>query len=249
MAIWRPLRSSWWAREPSLPLDRSIIASLPLFEGLSPAELDGVLKDARAVRFSKESAIFEQEAEARSFFVLLAGHVRVVRTTPDGRQVIARYISEGEIFGIAAALGRLTYPATAIAAVDCVVLVWTTAVWPDLSARLPVLNAGTFKTVGSRLQDTQTRVVELATEQVEQRVANALLRLANQTGRKTEAGIEIDFPISRQDIAEMTGTTLHTVSRLLSAWEERGIVVSGRQRVTVTDAHRLVLLAQHRSNS
>ena len=232
-----------------MPLDRSIIASLPLFEGLSPAELDGVLKDARAVRFPKESAIFEQEAEARSFFVLLAGHVRVVRTTPDGRQVIARYISEGEIFGIAAALGRLTYPATAIAAVDCVVLVWPNAVWPDLSARFPVLNAGTLKTVGSRLQDTQARVVELATEQVEQRVANALLRLANQTGRKTGAGIEIDFPISRQDIAEMTGTTLHTVSRLLSAWEERGIVVSGRQRVTVTDAHRLVLLAQHRSNS
>ena len=232
-----------------MPLDRSIIASLPLFEGLSPAELDGVLKDARAVRFPKESAIFEQEAEARSFFVLLAGHVRVVRTTPDGRQVIARYISEGEIFGIAAALGRLTYPATAIAAVDCVVLVWPNADWPDLSARFPVLNAGTLKTVGSRLQDTQARVVELATEQVEQRVANALLRLANQTGRKTGAGIEIDFPISRQDIAEMTGTTLHTVSRLLSAWEERGIVVSGRQRVTVTDAHRLVLLAQHRSNS
>ena len=229
-----------------LPLDRSIIARLSLFEGLGPAELDSILRDARSVRFAKETAIFEQEAEARSFYVLLAGHIRVVRTTPDGRQVIARYISEGEIFGVAAALGRLTYPATAIDAVDCVVLVWPNAVWPDLSSRFPVLAAGTFKTVGARLQDTQARVMELATEQVEQRVASALLRLVKQTGRKTDAGIEIDFPISRQDIAEMTGTTLHTVSRLLSAWEERGIIVSGRQRVTITDAHRLVMLAEHR---
>lgn len=236
------------SEELSLPLDRSVIAGLSLFEGLGPADLDSILKDARSVRFAKEATIFEQESEARSFYVLLAGHIRVVRITPDGRQVIARYISEGEIFGVAAALGRLTYPATAIAAVDCVVLVWPNAVWPGLSSRFPVLAAGTFKTVGARLNDTQTRVMELATEQVEQRVANALLRLVNQTGRKTDTGIEIDFPISRQDIAEMTGTTLHTVSRLLSAWEERGIVASGRQRVTVTDAHRLLMLAEHRGD-
>ena len=107
--------------------------------------------------------------------------------------------------------------------------------------------ANTLRTVGSRLQDAQTRVVEMSTEQVEQRVAHALLRLANQTGRKTDSGIEIDFPISRQDIAEMTGTTLHTVSRLLSKWEDIGIIVSGRQKVTVRDAHRLVVLAENRS--
>ena len=86
--------------------------------------------------------------------------------------------------------------------------------------------------------------MEMSTKQVEQRIANALLRIVGQSGRKTEEGIEIDFPISRQDIAEMTGTTLHTVSRLLSAWESEGIVRSGRQKVTVTDPHRLMLLAE-----
>lgn len=190
--------------------------------------------------------MFEQEAEAHSFFVLLSGHIRVVRTTPDGNRVIVRYISEGEIFGVAAALGRTTYPASAIAAVNCVALVWPNAKWSELSARFPQFSANTYKTVGSRLHDSHTRVVEMSTEQVEQRVAHALLRLMNQTGRKTECGIEIDFPISRQDIAEMTGTTLHTVSRLLSAWEDKGIVVSGRQKVTVSDPHRLMLLAENR---
>ena len=229
-----------------MALDRSLIAHLSLFQGLTAAEMDEVLRSARSARYPKDTAVFEQEAEAHSFFVLLAGHIRVVRTTPDGNQVIVRYISEGEIFGVAAALGRTTYPASAIAAVDCVTLVWPNTKWSELSSRFPLFGANTYRTVGSRLQESHTRVVEMSTEQVEQRVAHALLRLLNQTGRKTERGIEIDFPISRQDIAEMTGTTLHTVSRLLSAWEDKGIIVSGRQRVTVSDPHRLMLLAESR---
>jgi len=68
-----------------------------------------------------------------------------------------------------------------------------------------------------------------------------------QAGKKTEEGILIDFPISRQDIAEMTGTTLHTVSRLLSAWEDHGLVKSGRQKVTVVEPHRLLLIAEGRA--
>jgi CRP/FNR family transcriptional regulator, nitrogen oxide reductase regulator len=228
-------------------LDRSLISRLPLFQGMAPEEQSEILRGARSPRYAKDASIFEQDTEAHSFFVLIAGHIRVVRTTPDGQQVIARYISEGEIFGVAAALGRTTYPASAVAAVDCVVLAWPNGLWPELARRFPTFGSTTYQTVGNRLQETQTRVVEMSTEQVEQRVAHALLRLANQNGRKTESGIEIDFPISRQDIAEMTGTTLHTVSRLLTKWEENGIIVSGRQKVTVKDAHRLVVLSENRT--
>lgn len=225
-------------------LDRSLIMGLPPFETASPADLDYVLTSARSLRISKDSVVFEQERAAHSFFLLLDGHVRVVKTTPDGDQVIVRYISPGELLGIAHALGRSTYPASAIAAVDCVALAWPGTLWNDFIQRIPGFGTNTYKTIGARLQDVQTRLVEMATERVEQRVANALLRLASQTGKKTEAGIRIDFPISRQDIAEITGTTLHTVSRLLTAWEAKGLVESGRQRVTVVAPHRLMLLAE-----
>ncbi|MEO5323034.1 Crp/Fnr family transcriptional regulator [Mesorhizobium sp. CC13] len=225
-------------------LDRSLIAGMPIFQGMAPADLDGILQKARSLRIAKDQTVFEQEGEAHSFFLLLDGHVRVVKTTPDGQQVIVRYISPGELMGIAHALGRTTYPASAVAAVDCVVLAWPGSLWPEMAASFPNFGSGTYRTVGARLQETQARVVELATEQVEQRVAHALLRLVKQTGRKTEEGILIDFPISRQDIAEMTGTTLHTVSRLLTAWEEKGLVKSGRQKVTVVEPHRLFALAE-----
>lgn len=228
-------------------LDRSVVANIPMFAGLPPVDVDDVLREARAVRYAKGDAVFEQGAEAASFFVLLHGHLRVEKTSPQGHQIVVRYVSAGEVFGVAQALALKHYPATAIAAVDSVVLCWPAAAWPRLTAKFPALAASTLQTVGRRLQDTQARVMEMSGEQVEQRVAHALLRLAKQAGRKTDGGVEIDFPISRQDIAEMTGTTLHTVSRILSAWESQGLVEGGRQRIVLRDPHALFGLAEGQS--
>jgi CRP-like cAMP-binding protein len=229
-----------------MTLDKTLIAGLASFAGIEGQDLDIILSRARSAGYAKNSAVFSQGEAATSFFLLLSGHIRVVRSSPEGHQVIARYINEGELFGIAMAMGVKNYPATAMAAVDCVVLSWPNSVWHELQSRIPAFSASTYGTIGARLRETQEQVMELSSQQVEQRVAHALLRTVGQSGRKTVDGIEIDFPISRQDIAEMTGTTLHTVSRLLSAWEEDGIVRGGRQKVTITDPHALVLVAENR---
>jgi CRP/FNR family transcriptional regulator, nitrogen oxide reductase regulator len=225
-------------------VDRSLVADLPLFAGLAPAELDAMLSEARSARHPKNSAVFEQGEDAHSFFLLLHGHVRATKMTPAGQQIVVRYVTPGETFAFAMAIGNTKYPATATAVDDSVVLAWPSAAWPRLVAQHPSLAANTLQTVGARLQETHARVIEMSTEQVERRVAHALLRLAQQAGRKVEQGVEIDFPISRQDIAEMTGTTLHTVSRILSGWEQQGLVEGGRQRIVLREPHRLFALAE-----
>ena len=225
-------------------VDRSLVANLSMFSGLTPGEQDDLLREARSVRYPKASAVFEQGAEADRFFVLLHGHLRVEKTTPQGQQIVVRYVSAGELFGVAQAMNLSHYPATAVAAVDSIALAWPSSSWQRLITKYPALASSALQTVGSRLQDTQTRVIEISNEQVEQRIAHALLRLAKQAGRKVEAGVEIDFPISRQDVAEMTGTTLHTVSRILSAWEGQGWVEGGRQRIVLCDTQRLHELAE-----
>ena len=225
-------------------VDRSLVAGFPLVAGLDAAELDAILTEARSARCPKNTAVFEQGAEAHSFFLMLHGHVRATKTTPAGDQIVVRYVMPGEIFGVAPAIGLTRYPATATATDDSVVLSWPSSAWPRLIAQHPALAANTLQTIGTRLQESHTRVIEMSTEQVERRIAHTLLRLVKQAGRKTEQGIEIDFPISRQDIAEMTGTTLHTVSRTLSAWEAQGLVEGGRQRIVVRDPHKLFVLAE-----
>lgn len=225
-------------------LDRSVIANLPIFAGLAVGRLDDIIKQAQFVRFPKGANVFEQDGEAASFFVLLHGHLRVVKLTAAGQQVVVRFVAQGEIFGIAKAIGRTTYPATASAVVDSVALAWPSSAWPRFVENNPALAENVLRIVGGRLHDAHTRVVEMSTEQVERRVAHALLRLAKQAGRKVEGGVQIDFPISRQDVAEMTATTLHTVSRILSAWEDRGLVDGGRQRIVLRDPHKLFILAE-----
>ena len=225
-------------------VDRSLVANLPLFAGFSAEELTEILREARSLRIAKNRNVFAEGEDAHSFFVLLHGHVRASRTTPTGEQVVVRYVTPGETFGVAPAIGLQRYPATATAVDESVALAWPSATWPRLVSRFPALATNTLQTIGSRLQETHTRVVEMSTQQVEQRVAHALLRLAKQAGHKVEHGIEIDFPISRQDIAQMTGTTLHTVSRILSGWEQRGLVESGRQRIVLREPHKLLVLAE-----
>ncbi|MEQ8664203.1 MAG: Crp/Fnr family transcriptional regulator [Rhodospirillales bacterium] len=225
-------------------LDETLIAGLPPFARLSGHQIREILEFA-SVREVSEGATFFREGEpADRFFMLLDGFVRVVRITEDGEQVIALHIPAGQLFGIAKALARDTYPATAEAACDGIVLSWPVSLWDKFSAEYPGFLTETYRSVGERMGEMNERLMDLATKHVEQRIANVLLRLVNQTGKQTDDGIEIGFPITRQDVSEMTGCTLHTVSRLLSAWEKAGIVRSKRKRIVVCRPHALVELSE-----
>ena len=225
-------------------LDASLIQDLPPFVGMPHDDLTELVAQAASARVAKDASVFTQGEKPQSFFLLLDGNIKVVRTTPDGEQIVARYLSAGELFGIAVALGLEQYPASAVAAKDCVYLSWPNKIWDTIVEKYPTFRSNSYKVVGERLQDTQERIVEMVTEKVEQRVAAALLKLISQTGKKTGDGVLIDFPITRKDISELTGTTHHTVSRLMSAWESAGIIDGGRQKIIVTDGHKLMLIAE-----
>nr|WP_245218930.1 Crp/Fnr family transcriptional regulator [Rubellimicrobium aerolatum] len=220
-----------------------MIAPLPPFRKLDRAQIREILDQATSRRHDEGTEIFRGGDEADRFFLLLDGVARVVRVLPGGEQVIVRHIPPGQLIGIAPALGRATYPATAVAASEALTLSWPTRLWPGFMSRYEGFATETWATVGQRLDQLHDDMAALATQAVEQRVAACVLRMVNQTGRAVEGGIEIAFPVTRANIAEMTGTTLHTVSRLLSAWEKDGLVESRRKRIVVTQPHKLVLLS------
>lgn len=224
-------------------LDRSLIRNLPLFARMADGVLDDILERASSRRCGSGDVVFEQGAPATEFFLLLHGRLRVTQVTPEGQQLVVRMVNPGDLFGIAKALHRDDYPGTSTAVMESIVLSWPMAAWDDLLARHHELAIGAMRTIGARLQDAHTRIREMTTEVVERRVGHTVLRLTKQSGKRETEGIRIDFPISKQDLAEMTGTTLFTVSRILSAWEEAGIVATGRQKLVVTDPHRLLLIA------
>lgn len=224
-------------------LDVSLLRPISHFRSLSEGDMRTVLDHARSQRFDAGRDVFSEGEAADRFYLLLDGHIRVVRTNEDGEEIIILHIHSGGMFGIAPALGRSTYPATARTAGEIYTLSWPTRLWHRFTTDYPGFAQTTYGTVGDRVAEMNTRIMELATKQVDERVACALLRIAIQSGKKTEAGIRIGFPLTRQNIADLTGSTLYTISRLLAAWDKQGVIRSARREIVVTNPEALMQIA------
>lgn len=228
------------------PLCHALLRNLDLFRPLSDAQLNAALQGAAPCRLEAGAVAYAQGAPGAHFFVLLHGCLKVAQVTPEGEQIIVRYVNPGDMFGLACAMGQACYPATVLAVQESVCLAWPAAAWSTFTASHPQLAATALHTMGHRLQEAHQRIQELSNDDVEQRVARTILRLIDQSGLPTRDGVDIGFPITRQDIAEMTGTTLHTVSRLLSDWKQRGIIGGGgRMRIVLRSPAALARLCGH----
>lgn len=225
-------------------LRAALSGQVALFTGLPEEGLTRALALGQRQKCGKGAVLFHQGEPAHAFHLILAGRLQVGQATPEGQHVIIRYLGPREIAGCVAVCGGIPYPATATAVEDTWTLTWSRTRIAELTEPYPVIAMNAMRIMGGRLTEMQQRLREMQTERVERRIAHALGRLVVQAGRRTPEGIEIDFPISRQDLAEMTGTTLHTVSRTLSAWESQGIVLGGRQKVVIARPHVLVAIAE-----
>ncbi len=219
------------------------LARVPFFQDLDTVSLADIVQAGRIQHVAGDACFFQQDEPATTFAVLIDGQARLTQITPDGHQIILGFLGPGQEVGILTAIEHATYPLTLQAVTDCVLLVWDRAALLLLLERYPLLALRALRMVAGRFVQLQNQYRELATERVERRIARALLRLMEHTGQHEASGVRIALPLSRQDLAEMTGTTLYTVSRTLSQWEKRGIVVSGRTRVLIRLPHHLTAIA------
>jgi CRP-like cAMP-binding protein len=218
--------------------DSPVIAVLQgsiLFQGLDRPALEVIVAAGRARAVRAGAFFFFQDAPAVRLYVLLAGRVKFTQVTVTGQQVLVRVSGPGEVFGTVAALGDAVYAASAQAVGPCAALGWESAVISGLMEQYPRLAVNALRFLAGRVREFQDRSRELATERAEQRVAHALLRLAAQLGRTVPQGLLLDLPLTRQDIAELTGTTLFTASRILRRWEQHGLIASARAQIVIRD--------------
>jgi CRP-like cAMP-binding protein len=222
----------------------SHLRQLFIFAELTDADLLKILQAARSRRLDTGEFFFMQDDPAEAMYVLKSGRVKLLQITPDGQQVLLRMIGAWDLFAVVALIEKATYPVTAEAVENCEAFYWPKQTLLDLVRQIPGLAMNAMRLMAERLQEYQDRVRELSTERVERRLARAVIRLANQTGRAVQEGVLIDLPLSRQDLAEMTGTTLFTVSRILSQWEQQELVISGREKIIIRFPHGLVRIAE-----
>lgn len=189
---------------------------------------------------------FFQGDPATYFYVLVAGRAKLLQTNPAGQQVNLRTINEWQMFGaLGAVRENATYPATAQALESSTALAIESSFLKEMMQTRPYLSQNLMHLMTGYIMEMQERYRELATEKVERRIALAVLRLAAQVGRRTNSSeMTVELPLSRQDVAEASGTTIFTVSRVLADWERRGLVEAGRERIVIRNPHGLVQISE-----
>ena len=226
-------------------IDQERIAEKCAFtRGLPPSARAEFMAAGRLREVPAGSFLFYQDEPADVFYILLEGKVRLTQLSPEGHQIIIHHVTPGEGIGIIVVLSHIPYPVSAETLADCCLLSWDGEVTRQLMLQYPQLAINGLNMIAQHFVQVSDRYRELATQRVERRVAHALLRLVRQVGTKTDNGVLIDIPLTRQDLGEMTGTTLYTTSRILSEWERQGLIVAGRTRIELLQPHRLVAIAE-----
>ena len=208
-----------------------------LFSGLSKSECLEIASCARARTFARDELLFTQGQSARNLVMIQSGSVKLSQLSPNGNEVILWMTGSGDPVGMPAISPSCSHTCSARAMEKCHALVWEYTRLQNLMAEYPQIRRNVSQILFNRLAELQERFREVATEKVAQRVALALLRLVKQVGKPAKGGVEIS--LSREELAQMTGTTLFTISRLLSKWGDEGFVLPQRNAVVVLDSRRL----------
>lgn len=219
------------------------LRKIPLFANLDGQGLQTIEDAAHVLKVEEENFLFYQDDPVERIYVLEEGRVKLTQIAPDGQQVIMRVVTPGMMIAAIGIVSGAVYPVTGQAAEDSKLIYWTQREMLALIERFPKLALNAMQVLAGHVREFQDRYRELATERVERRLARTVIRLASQAGRKVDEGVLIDLPLTRQDLAEMTGTTLYTVSRIVSQWENQGLVQAGRERILIRFPHGLVRIA------
>lgn len=223
---------------------QEIIRQSSLFKDIDPQRFTQVVNEGVFRSVEEDGFFFMQADPATHAYVLVEGRVRMIQITPTGQQITLRILTPGQTYGgIALINPGEGYPAGAQAMENSSALAWETSILRKLADLEPSIPLNAMQLMHSYIKELQERQKALITDRVEQRIARILLKLAAQYGVKAEEGVLINFALTRQDIAEMSGTTLFTVSRTMKEWERQGIIKTGREKVCVCEPHGLVRLA------
>jgi len=225
-------------------LDVRDYQDIPLFSGLAEGELTDILKAAHRKKRASDEFFFMQGENAQIMYVLVHGRVRLFQTSQNGDQVLIKVIRPVTLFALVAMTQAQTYPVSAQAAEASEAIYWDRDMLMEFVIQYPTMAVNAMKFMAEQVKELQERLRQTATERVDRRLARTLIRLSSDFGKRTSEGILINIPLTRQELAEMSGTTLFTVSRILNKWEEQGYVICGRERVTIRYPHGLLQIIE-----
>lgn len=228
----------------TIDLRLTLLHQLPFFKALSHEAIVEINPLFREQGFETGDIIYYAGDPAVRLYVVAAGKIKLVRHAPTGQEVVLDLLLPGDFFGSLPVLGEDTHPDTAVAHTMCCVLTITGDDFQTILGRYPQVSLTVLEMVSQKLREAREIIHQVSASPVESRLAATLLKLAAKLGTPHNGELLIQLPLSRQDLADMTGATVETVSRIMSQFRRRKLIRSGRGWVAIIDQRALREIAQ-----
>jgi len=222
----------------------SVLRTTPIFRKVSAEDRARVAEVARVVTYARGARIFAEGDPSEDLSVIVRGRVKIVRTTPAGKDVILEIFGPGDPLGAVAVYESRPFPASAIAIEEVVCVLVPRQAFFALLERHPSLVRGLLLGLTQRLVELTNRITDLTGGRVEPRFARLFLKMAADNGRPERDGVFIPVVLSRQELADMTGTTIETCIRIMSRWNKQEVVLTEKDGFLMKDRKALEAVAE-----
>ena len=220
-----------------------ILHGLPFFKNLSHEAINDINTIFRDHHYSTGETIYFSGNKSTQLCVVAEGSIKLVKHSIEGQDVLIDILTQGEFFGTLETFGESVYQETAEAQTNSCILKINAEQFRIILQNYPLTALNVIDIISERLKLAYEKMKQLSVQNVEKRIAFTLYNLANKVGEQKDVGLLIQFPLSRSDLAGMTGTTSETASRIMSHFQKQGIIKTGRQWVSITDHKKLRYLA------
>lgn len=213
----------------------SVLRETPVFRKLAPKDLRTIAQAATVKRYAKGETIFDQDNPSEAFYTIASGRVKIVKMLPTGKDMILEVFGKGDPLGAVAAYDGRPFPASAVSLEETACVVIPRPVFFRLLEEHPSLVRGLMQGLTLRLVELTNRLAEISGTRIEPRFARLFLKLAGDMGRQERGGTFVPLALSRQELADMTGTTIETAIRIMSRWGKDGIVRTDKDGFVIFD--------------
>ncbi|MBI5212424.1 MAG: Crp/Fnr family transcriptional regulator [Nitrospirae bacterium] len=216
------------------------LKKIHIFSNLSDDEIKEIRPYLIKESFKKKQEIFSEGDPPDWFYILLSGKMKITKLSHDGREIIIELISPPDFFGGFAVLKGFPYPANAVAMEDSGIIKMSRHNFLKIIDRFPNVMYDITANLGDRIREFHDTLKNIALERVESRIAALLLKLADKAGeKKADKTAVINMRLTKQDIAEMVGTTVETTIRVMSKFKKSGYISEKDGRIVIENSKAL----------
>lgn len=224
---------------PERPSVISTLKSSTIFNALTSVDIDELAKVSHMAYAERGETIWFRGDQVDFFGLVGSGFVKMVRSFSTGQEATAEIMGPGQLFGLLGVIDGQGCPLVARSVCHCWYLkIPKDKISPIYEERV-VFKDQLMRRTTQRFRQTTDVLAKMSSGRVEERIALVLVLLSESYGRKGEDGLDIQVPLTRQDIAEMAGTTVESTIRTMSAWQKQGMIKSDHMIITILDEHAL----------